>query len=248
MKRILLLMVATAAFARAEVGLTVGEVSDKRTTGEFFKGLEIKLELTGTELADVKGVRVKVDSAVDDTGQNLVDSKKVRVFANDFEKLEKTFHFASDKNKNDSYQVELSLANPARAAKTVKIAGKIELISPVSDPASVVSVEVAKNAGKPLENAALKAAGVELTFSPPKEKEIQYVLEDAGSKLASVEFVTADGKPVKTSGTSSWGGMGSKTVTTSVDGNPDGVIAKIYLLTDKSLLTLPIKLDAVPLP
>ena len=34
------------------------------------------------------------------------------------------------------------------------------------------------------------------TFSPPKEKEIQYVLKDAGSKLASVEFVTADGKPV----------------------------------------------------
>lgn len=246
MKRILLLVIGTACLAKAEVAVTVGEVNDKRTTGEFFSGLELKLLLAGPELADVKGVRVKVDSATDDTGKNVVDSKS-SAFANDFKPLEEPFGFGSNKKKG-VFEIELKLLNPVRAAKSVKIAGKVELMSPKADPASIVTASLAKTAGKPLDNAALKAAGVTLTLKAPKGDDLAYELKDPKKKVASVEFCGADGKALKVNGTSSWGGMGSSSVTVTIPNRPAEVVAKIYLITEKSLITVPLKLDAVELP
>lgn len=246
MKRILPLVVAAAGLAHAEIAVTVGEVSDKRTTGVFFAGLEIKLLLSGTELADVKGLRVKVASASDNTGSDLVEEKKRMAFADDFKPLKEPF--GPGANKKGTYEVEILLANPERAAKSVKLAGVLELMSPKADPASVVTAALAKDAGKPLDDPAIKTAGVEITFKAPKSKELSYKIKDPKNKVAAVEFCDASGKPVKTNGGGSMGFAGSKDVTVNVSNLPDGVVAKIYLLTEKSVVLVPFKMDAIKLP
>lgn len=246
MKHILLMLVGAACLAEAEIAVTVGEVSDKRTTGKFFSGLELKLLLAGPELADMKGVRLKLETATDDTGKKLVDTKRGSI-GSGFEPLKEPFGFGSDKKK-DEYEVALNLLNPVRTAKAVKLTGKIELMSPTADPDSIVTASVAKTAGQPLDSAALKAAGVTLTFKAPKGDEFGYELKDKIGRVASVEFCGADGKSLKLNGTTSWGGMGSSSVTTTIPNHPDEVLAKIYLITAKSLITVPLKLEAVELP
>ena len=246
MKHIVPLLLATAALAHAEIAVTVGEVSDKRTTGEFFAGLEIKLRLSGPELADVRGLRVNVASATDDTGKSLVDEKKRGMFADEFKPLEEPFG-PGPKKKGES-EVTLDLVTPPRAAKILKLSGTLELMSPKADPASVVTAKLATDAGKPLEQAAMKAAGVEITFKAPKGGELSYKLKDPQHKVASVEFCDAAGKPLKTNGASSMGFAGSKDVSVNVEKLPEGVQAKIYLLTRKSLVSVPFKMDAIKLP
>ncbi|MEO0018176.1 MAG: hypothetical protein RLZZ522_1459, partial [Verrucomicrobiota bacterium] len=199
MKQILLLLVGAACLAEAEVAVTVGEVSDKRTTGKFFSGLELKLLLEGPELADVKGVRLKLGTATDDTGKKLVDSKRGSL-DDDFEPLKEPF--AMDAKKG-MYEVALTLLNPVRTAKTVKVTAKIELMSPTADPASIVTASVAKTAGKPLDDATLKAAGVTLTLKAPKGDTFAYTLKDPKGRVASVEFCGADGKALEKTGRSS---------------------------------------------
>jgi hypothetical protein len=246
MKRILPLLVAAAGLAQAEITVTVGDVSDQRSTGEFSARLEIKLLLSGAELADVKGMRLKVSSATDDTGKNLADEKIQRMFADEFKPLEEPF--GAGPKKKGEFEAAIDLTNPERAAKTVKLSGKLELMSPKADPTSVVTASLAKDAGKPLTNPAMKAAGVEITLQAPKGDELGYKIKDPKGKVAAVEFCAADGKPLKTNGTSSMGFGGSKTVSVTVAKQPEGVVAKIYLLTEKSVVTVPFKLDAIKLP
>jgi len=246
MRRILPLFLAAAGLAHAEVAVTVGEVSDKRTTGEFFAGLEIKLRLSGPELAEVRGLRVKVASASDDTGKNLVEEKKHRMGGDEFKPLEEPF--GPGGKKKGEYEVSIDLANPLRTAKTVKLAGTLEIMSPKADAASVVTANVAKAAGTPFDAPALKAAGVELTFKAPKGDELSYKIKDPQSKVAAVEFCDAAGKPLKTNGSSSMGFAGSKDVSVNVADPPQGVVAKIYLLTARSVLSVPFKFDAIKLP
>jgi hypothetical protein len=246
MKHIIPLLVAAAGLAHAEIAVSVGEVSDKRTTGEFFSGLEIKLRLTGSELAEVKGMRVKLAGASDDAGKNLVDEKEQRMGSDDFKPLEEPF--GPGPKKQGEYEAAINLANPERAAKSVKIAGTLELMSPKADPACVVTASVAKDAGKPLDNPALKAAGVTITFKAAKADELGYKIKDPQDKVAAVEFCSADGKPLETRGGGSMGFGGSKDVSANVTKVPDGAVAKIYLITAKSLVVVPFKLDAIKLP
>ena len=74
------------------------------------------------------------------------------------------------------------------------------------------------------------------------------MIKDPKNKVALVEFRSADGKPVETHGGGSMGFGGSKDVSVDVTKVPDGVVAKIYLLTAKSLVVVPFKLDAIKLP
>jgi len=271
MKRILPLVVAVAGLTHAEIAVRVGEVWDTRTTSDLLAGcLKIQLCLAGAELADARGMRMTVASATDDTGKNLVDHSTNPdtgdvghdpFAAADTGKKERSFFIGEFKPLRNPladlkgvrpvegvYQVMINLANPERAAKTVKLAGKLELWSPKADPASVVTAKVAWDAGKPLDNPALKAAGVEITFHPPVADRLAYELKDPKGKVAAVEFCTADGKAQQTYGDRFKCVRGSRGVTVNVPNLRDGVLAKIYLLTEKSLLLVPFKMDAIKLP
>ena len=253
--------------AFAEVKVALGDISDKRTTGKFFAGLEIELKLSGPELAEAKGIRTTVKDATDDTGASLKKAEN-RFGGGGFEELQKAFGggFGGDK-KADEFQVKLEFANPPRAARAIKaLNGGIELLIPAKDPAAVITASVAKDADKPLENAVLKAAGVEFTLRKPGkeekkesdfgfgggslgESEIGYVIKDPKGKIASVEFCDAAGKKLESNGSSSSGFNNSKTVTISLrDKPPADAIAKIYVVTEKSVVTVPLALKDVALP
>lgn len=246
MKSIIPLLVILSNLAPAEITVRVGEISDKRTTGEFFSGLEIKLLVSGPELADAKGLRMKVESAADDNGKSLIKTDKHSMFADRFEPLKEPF--GPGKKQKGEFEVGVDLANPPRSAKTVALVGKLEVMSPKADPASVVTADVAKVAGKPLDDPALKAAGVEITFKAPKGDELSYELKDPESKVATVDFCSADGKPLESNGSSSMGFGKTKNVSVTLSNLPADMTVKIYLITAKSVVMVPVKLDAVTLP
>ena len=253
----------TAHTALAEVKVSVGDINDKRGTGNFFTGLEIEIKLSGPELAEAKGIRTKVKSATDDAGKALTKSEDRFGGKDGFEELQKAFGggFNSDK-KAGEFQVKLEFKNPPRAAKAIKsLEGSIELLIPSKDPAAVITASVAKDAGKPLENAALKAAGVQFSLRKHGvkdtgglggelgESELGYEIKDPNSKIASVEFFDASGKPLESNGRMSSGFGGAKTVTITFNSKPPAdAVAKIYVVTDKSVVTVPLALKDIALP
>ena len=243
---VFLLILASANPLLADVSVTVGEISDKRTTGKFFSGLEIKLLVAGKEMAKVKGMKVTIEKATDDTGKNLLDGKKSGFREDEFAPLQEPF--GSQPKVADSFETEVNLANPPRTAKTVSVSGKIELLSPDADPASVITADLSKTAGKALDDATLKAAGVEITFEKPKDDSISYKIQDPNKKVAAIEFCGADGKPLKSNGSSSFGFGATMNRSVNIQNLPAQVSASIQLLTDKAVITVPVKLDGIKLP
>lgn len=125
-------LVCASSLAHAQQ-VSVREVTDKRTTGTFFPGMDIKLSVVGAGLADSKGLRrIKVDKATDDTGRNLVREERFSKTPFDAEVVSP---------KGDALDFELSLANPSRQAKTLQdVSGYVELHTPHKDPKSVVTL------------------------------------------------------------------------------------------------------------
>jgi hypothetical protein len=249
-KLTILATLSLVSLAPAEVKITVDSITDTRTKSEFsMSGLEVSLKLTGSELLEAKGMKLTITEAKDDTGKDISKASRMSFDSDGFSSLEKKFGFSSEK-KADEFEHRLNITSPARAAKTAKITGTLELLIPAKDPASVITVDLAKEAGKPLENAALKAAGVTLNFNAPKDSEASYKLADSKGVVASVEFCTPDGKVLETSGrsSSSFGG-GPKNISVSLqDKAPAGMIAKVYVVTPKSVISVPLRLDSIELP
>lgn len=242
-----LALVAFVSAAQSEVTVSVDQISDNRTTGGFFKGLELVLKLKGPELLEAKGMSLALDMAKDDLGTDI--SKIEHSFGSDaggFEPLEKKF---GRDDKDNEYEHKLKLPNPARAAKKIMLSGAMKLMIPGKDPASIITLSPGKEAGKAIDNALLKAGGAEITFSTPKGDEAGYKISDPKGIVASVEFCTAAGKPLETSGRMSSSFGGPKTVTISFsDKPPADMVAKIYLITAKSVVTVPLKFDSIMLP
>ena len=257
---------ALAHSALAEVKVTLGDINDKRTTGKFFAGLEIEVKLSGPELATAKGIRTTVKSATDDAGKALPEPENRFGSKSAFEELQKGFGGGFGDDKADEFQVKLEFGNPPRSAKAVKeITGSIELLIPAKDPAAIITASVAKDAGKPLDNAVLKEAGVEFTLNTPGapgkkenafglgggggENDIGYEIKDPKSKVASVEFFDASGKKLESNGRMSSGFGDSKAVTTTFNAKPPAdAVVKIYVVTEKSVVTVPLVLKDIALP
>jgi hypothetical protein len=249
MKLIASLFLATTILAHAEVKVAVGDISDRRTSGRSgFNGLEVELKVSGPELTDCKGMRVVVKEAKDDAGKAI---KVQESGFNDggFEPLQKAFGGGFGDQKQNEFGAKVQLENPARSAKTLTLDAAVELLVPSKDPASIVSANVAKEAGKPLAGEALKAAGATITLNAAKGDEIGYTISDPNKKVASVEFCSADGKPLESNGRFSSGFGGKKDVTINLSNKaPADAMVKIYLLTAKSVVSVPVKLSAVALP
>jgi hypothetical protein len=149
------LIIATVGLAQDvnDVRVTVDEVKDSRTTGQFFASLEIKLKLMSDSLDGVERLRAHVARAVDDTGRDLIDPKSEK---DDFQQLYN--------QKAGQMECTLKLRNPARRASVVKeLTGEIEAFLPKRDPAATVTVEnFLAEAGKPLAHPTLKAANIEI--------------------------------------------------------------------------------------
>jgi hypothetical protein len=250
MKLITTLFLASALLAQAAVNVTVGDISDKRTTGKFFQGLEVELKVSGPEMANCKGLRVVLKEAKDNTGKAIPEKEGV---FNDgrFNEPQKAFGgFGNGKKKEfDEYQLKLELENPDRSAKSFSLDAAVELLIPSQDPNSVITVDVAKVADQPLAQEALKATGATITFKAPTSDRASYTITDPKGKIASIEFCSPDGKALETNGRMSSNFSGSKSININLrEKAPAGMVAKIYLITDKSIVSAPVKLPGVPLP
>lgn len=172
-----LFVVAAPVFA-SDVKVTVAEVKDQRSTGEFFNNLEIKLKLIGDDSSSIRGIKTSISRAVDDTGRNLIleDERKDR-----FETLWD--------GRAGMAEVNLKFKNPARRAVVVKeITGELQLFMPDKDPASTVSIKgFMKTVGKPVSDSALTKAGIAVTVLTKKEYELLKKDEEKKAREAAQE-------------------------------------------------------------
>jgi hypothetical protein len=228
-------LAATSAFA--EVKVEVVNVSEQRALVSFNSGLQILAKLTGPEMLKAYAIRVSVEGK-DDAGKPLVESPNP--FRRD--------GFEVSEVAAPEREVSFYFANPPRAAKAISVTGTAEVSIPSRDPAATVTVALAKGAGKPIENAALKAAEVSISFKTPEGDELEYTIIDPKKVVVGVELVGADGKALATNGTSASDNNGVVTQTISLANRaPKGMAAKVHLVTEKSILKVAVKIET-PLP
>jgi hypothetical protein len=182
-------VVATAASTSQEtrvgaaqnISVSVGDVSDNRTTGGFSSECKLELKLTGDAASDAAAVRqVRVKKAIDELGRDLIrsDSKEA-------------FHSFNSGQRNGVLKTELSLRNPSRNAGTIKLVeGEVELFSPTAANGGILIIKnILKHPAEPVQNEALKKYGVEVIYLTKesyeaKKKQIQEQQKaDADGKL-----------------------------------------------------------------
>lgn len=252
---------------------SIGEIKDSRTTGEFFAGLDLELKLVGDDLADVKGIRTTITSAVDETGRDLVDPQKLK---SDFEEFN-----TGSWQKNS---VTLSLKNPARKAAVIKeLNGELQFFVPKKDPSSTVKVvKIKAHTGKPIPSNVLKTAGIEFTVMnkadwekhQQKEKEaaktealkqgitdmfegmfgsfldvgehdLVYMIKDPNKKLVNYEVVDAAGQRIDNNGSMS---TGDTKVVNYSQALPDDASLMLYVMTPGSIQTAKLAFNSIALP
>jgi RimJ/RimL family protein N-acetyltransferase len=165
--------------AQTGVGVEIQDVEDNRvSTGKLWRLLELKLNLTGNDLEKIESARVVIREARDDQGNDLWEDRDQAEF------LRREYNMG---------QLPVSLGSPARAAKTVRLSGTVELFVPSKDPNAVVKLPKAlSKLDKPLDSRVLKAEKLSITLLSPKKYE-----EKQGAKKlddAKIEEIRARGK------------------------------------------------------
>ena len=243
----LLLMMLAGAAARADVKVTVGDVADRRMRGQMTGGLDVELRLSGPELLDCRGYRVHVNSASDDTGAAV--PQKPSASARGFLALRKATNPLGSPLPGDEYAIRLYFKNPARSAMKLKeLSGEVVLFNPAKDPASVVTKRVSEVVGKPLDDDALKGAGIAITFVAAEEKVVSYAFSDPQAKIGVIDFQDKTGKRRDPARTVSGREDDRYTVKVFFAAPIDDPVAKIHIVTDAAQLRVPFHLQDVPLP
>lgn len=269
-------LAASASADAIDVRVSVSEVSDRRSTGQFFNNLEVKLKLTGDDAAEIKGINTVITSAVDDTRRNLLSPEKNR---SGFEAVRET---------GTGPEVTLSLKNPARKATVIKeLSGELQLFMPAQDPAATVLIkDLGRSIGKPLTDKALEKAGISVIVLTKKEydlikkeeeqkakntaekqgldkallkafegllgaffevgeHDLILKISDPSAKLIEVEVI--DGKGTRISGQGSMK-TGDLRILNYTEALPADAQLRIFLNTQKSVVSLPLKLADISLP
>lgn len=269
---LVLFFVAAPVYA-TDVKVSVTEVKDQRSTGEYFNNLELKLKLIGDDSASIRGTKVLLNSASDDTGRNLLLAE------------EKKDHFeAFDGNRT----IDLKFRNPARKAVVVKeITGELQLFMPDKDPASTVLVKgFMKTEGRPITDPALAKADISVSVLTKKEyesikKEQEKKVKEAakkegltGAMMSAVEallggffqvgdndlifkiddpsknLIDMDVIDVKDAKIQNHGSMksGDVTVLSYEEAVPADARLRLFLKTQKSVVSVPLRLADIALP
>ena len=172
-----LLSVTTTLAAQSNVGVTIYEVVDNRVAAGGFSGsLELRVKLTGSGLDKATAARILVKEAKDDRGTALSDGK------------DKPDFFPREYNNGT---LSFSVAQPARAASSVRLKGTVELYVPSRDPAA--NVKIAKGLSKldtPLSG--LKAA--KLTITPLSKEGYAAMMKSRKLDDKKIEEIRAEGK------------------------------------------------------
>jgi len=155
------LLAAGAPVAALDVRPTVTSVTDQRWSGQLPSWLDVSLKLIGDDAASVRGIRLILAKAVDDSGRSVLP--EVRADG----------PFDAVEAGSGQPALTLRLNSPARRATVIQeIAGDLQLFVPDRDPSAIVLVgDALKKTGKPLSEPSLARAGVSLTIMTKVEYE-----------------------------------------------------------------------------
>lgn len=165
-----------------DVRVVVGDITDRRTTGQFFAECEVELKIIGDAVAESAGLRaIRIKSASDDTGRDLLKLKE--------DQASLSLEGISTEQKTSLEKI-IKLKNPARSAKFIKLLeGEIELFQPTqANGGVIIEKRFMARVSEPLQSPALKQWNVQITYMTQegleaKRKEIERK-QEAGEKIA----------------------------------------------------------------
>ena len=184
-------------------------IQDERVAGDSqTPSATLTVTLPGTKQADVAAMRVVTRKVVDDLGTDLVPENAAEA---QFDSV----------GQGDSYpgqepppvSVSIPMKTASRKAKVLKeVSADAELYMPALDPTALVTIpKFLGEAGKPIVNPVLQAAGVEITILSKEqieaEKKVYGEKKRAESKKMGLEGETLDrivGLAVESYLSSSW--------------------------------------------
>jgi hypothetical protein len=163
------------------VKVSVGDITDSRTTGSFNSECKLELKFLGDAASDATTVRqVRVIKAIDELGRDLT-----RADSSD------SFGSSSSGQRNGALKSEIRLRNPSRNATVIKLVeGEVEFFNPSKSNGGILTApDILKHPAEPVQNATLKKYGIEVMYLTKesyeaKKKEIEAKQKnEAGAKL-----------------------------------------------------------------
>jgi len=164
------------------VQVSVGDVTDNRSTGSFNSECTVELKFTGDVAADAGSVRqVRLQEATDEVGRDLLVKSDDSVAS----------HFFDSGHSTGALKADVKLRNPSRNATTIKVLkGEVELFSPTEANGGVLTIKnVLARPAEPIQDVELDKYGVQLMYLTKaayeaKKKEIEQQ-QRAGTDAAS---------------------------------------------------------------
>lgn len=260
----------------SDARVVVAGVRDYRSTNQSGSNLKIKLKLIDYNSSALRGIRVVVNSAHDNTGRNLLLPK------------DRKDHFKTVNSSTKRAEISVKLKNPVRKAVTIReITGKLQLFMPDRDPsASVLIRKFMKSPGRPITNAVLTGAGIVFTvltkreyesLEKEEEKKIEeaarkqgltqeaipvfrgflegffqsgdnalfFRISDPSSNLIDMDVLDAEGRIIHNCGYSKSDELMALNYCKAI---PEDASLRLYLKTEKSVVSIPLRLSDIALP
>ncbi len=245
-------LLASAALALAVAGVRadgqgafrlvvdgVAESRHRNASNETGGRLTLQPKLEGEGLADAKAFRLRLASAADATGRDVLPEEPEP---------------PRWEERPSGPGLWIVLASPARGAASVTVAGTIELWIPSRDPGAEAAIPRAfARPGAPRAAPARRAAGMTLRLAPGGESAPTIVSLRGRStdveRVRSVRVLRADGTELSASGlqVTTAGERGSLELLLSEPPPADATLV-LGLLTKRSVAVVPFELKEVALP
>jgi len=227
-------------------------VKKKNNLGDFMN-MQLTLQLKGSEVEKVtKYGKIKIDKAVDNLGNSLVNSK--RFFGgNRLKQLNRNrFSFGNQKSPKDEAEIFLNLKAGKRMATTIAVLeGSLSLGIATTEEITLKADELEKLVGKKIQNATLKKLGAEILVKVFKKTGGNILTLDVSGKpgtVNEVKFRKVGGESINV-GQSSFG-FGKKRTIQIFSSKPLPKNAKLVIPVETSLKEIVVKFrfTNIPLP
>ncbi len=153
------------------VAVEFNSIEDERVAGDSqTPRMTVTVTLPGTKQNDVAAMRVVTRKVVDDLGTDLVPENAAEA---QFDSVGQRDTYPGEEPLPASVSVPMKTAS--RKAKVLKeVTAEVELYTPALDPAALVTIpKFLGEAGKPILNPLLQAAGVEITILSKEQIEAE---------------------------------------------------------------------------
>lgn len=164
-------------------------IEDERVAGDSqTPRMTVTVTLPGTKQNDVAAMRVVTRKVVDDLGTDLVPENAAEA---QFDSVGQRDSYPGEEPPPASVSIPMKTAS--RKAKVLKeVSAEVELYRPALDPAALVAIpRFLGEAGKPIVNPVLQAAGVEITILSKEqieaERKVYVEKKSAEAKKLGVE-------------------------------------------------------------